>query len=80
MINLTSFISYIVTFLQGSDKQILYPLVTIKLLYLQDLGRDGAVSLSNSLSLADRHRIEHLTKNGKHSEYSDSFPFRYGKG
>ena len=44
-----------------------------------DLGRDGAVSLSNSLSLADRHRIEHLTKNGKHSEYSDSCPFRYGQ-
>ncbi|XP_063435746.1 leucine-rich repeat-containing protein 9-like [Mytilus trossulus] len=44
-----------------------------------DLGRDGAVSLSNSLSLADRHRIEHLTKNGKNSDYSDSCPFRYGQ-
>lgn len=44
-----------------------------------DLGRDGAVSLSNSLSLADRHRIEHLTKNGKNSEYNDSCSFRYGQ-
>ncbi|XP_063400283.1 uncharacterized protein LOC134684896 [Mytilus trossulus] len=44
-----------------------------------DLRRDGAVSLSNSLSLADRHRIEHLTKNGKNSDYSDSCSFRYGQ-
>ncbi|XP_021359487.1 leucine-rich repeat-containing protein 9-like isoform X3 [Mizuhopecten yessoensis] len=41
----------------------------------KDLGRDGAVPLSNSLSLADRHRIKHLTKT---SNKVDACPFRYG--
>lgn len=44
-----------------------------------EMGRDGAVALSNSLSLADRHRIEHLTKNGRKSEFTDSCPFRFGQ-
>ncbi|XP_069116713.1 leucine-rich repeat-containing protein 9-like isoform X3 [Argopecten irradians] len=42
----------------------------------KDLGRDGAVPLSNSLSLADRHRIKHLTKT---SNKVDACPFRYGQ-
>nr|XP_022332451.1 leucine-rich repeat-containing protein 9-like isoform X3 [Crassostrea virginica] len=42
------------------------------------LGKDGAVPLSNSLSLADRHRISYLTKESREKEYTDTCPFRYG--
>ncbi|XP_022332452.2 leucine-rich repeat-containing protein 9-like isoform X4 [Crassostrea virginica] len=42
------------------------------------LGKDGAVPLSNSLSLADRHRIGYLTKESREKEYTDTCPFRYG--
>lgn len=42
------------------------------------LGKDGAVPLSNSLSLADRHRISALSKESREKEYSDTCPFRYG--
>lgn len=45
----------------------------------QALGKDGAVPLSNSLSLADRHRISALTKESREKEYSDTCPFRYGR-
>ncbi|XP_062619612.1 leucine-rich repeat-containing protein 9-like isoform X3 [Saccostrea cucullata] len=43
------------------------------------LGKDGAVPLSNSLSLADRHRTSYLMKESKEKEYTDNCPFRYGQ-
>lgn len=45
----------------------------------QKLGCNGAVPLSNSLSLSDRHRINHLYKQSRDQEYGDHCPFRYGK-
>lgn len=47
-------------------------------LTLQGLSRDGAVPLSNSLSLADRHRMNYITKHNKNKENIDSCPFKYG--
>ena len=46
---------------------------------LQKLGRDGAVPLSNSLSLADRHRISHLIHKNKGKDTQEFCPFKYGK-
>ncbi|RUS71694.1 hypothetical protein EGW08_020538 [Elysia chlorotica] len=43
------------------------------------LGRDGAVPLSNSISLADRKRIAHCIKINRDKEEIDSCPFRYGQ-
>ncbi|GFN97682.1 leucine-rich repeat-containing protein 9 [Plakobranchus ocellatus] len=43
------------------------------------LGRDGAVPLSNSISLADRRRIAHCIKVNRDKEEIDSCPFRYGQ-
>ncbi|XP_071079047.1 leucine-rich repeat-containing protein 9-like [Haliotis cracherodii] len=45
----------------------------------QKLGRDGAVPLSNSLSLADRRRINCLMRQSKDKEAADSCPYRYGQ-
>ncbi|XP_056023048.1 leucine-rich repeat-containing protein 9-like isoform X3 [Ostrea edulis] len=42
------------------------------------LGRDGSIPLSNSLSLADRHRVNSLMKESKEKEHKDACPFRYG--
>ncbi|KAL8572554.1 hypothetical protein ACOMHN_040458 [Nucella lapillus] len=43
------------------------------------LGRDAAVPLSNSLSLADRHRMAFLKKQLQEHAASDSCPFRFGR-
>ncbi|KAK3093172.1 hypothetical protein FSP39_012192 [Pinctada imbricata] len=43
------------------------------------LGKEGAVPLSNSLSLADRHRIQHLNRQIRNKEMGDTCPFRYGQ-
>ncbi|KAJ8308256.1 hypothetical protein KUTeg_013130 [Tegillarca granosa] len=45
----------------------------------QGLSRDGAVPLSNSLSLADRHRINYITRHNKIKENIDSCSFKYGQ-
>ncbi|CAL1540956.1 unnamed protein product [Lymnaea stagnalis] len=42
------------------------------------LGRDGAIPLSNSISLADRRRISYCLKIKKEQDI-DSCPFRYGQ-
>ncbi|XP_052769048.1 leucine-rich repeat-containing protein 9-like isoform X3 [Mya arenaria] len=44
-----------------------------------DLSRDGAVPLSNSLSLADRHRINHLMNKNRGKEVQEFCPFKYGQ-
>ncbi|XP_052269181.1 leucine-rich repeat-containing protein 9-like isoform X5 [Dreissena polymorpha] len=43
------------------------------------LGRDGAVPLSNSLSLADRHRINHLIQKNRGKDTQELCPFKYGQ-
>ncbi|XP_005098353.1 leucine-rich repeat-containing protein 9 [Aplysia californica] len=43
------------------------------------LGRDGAVPLSNSISLADRRRIAHCIKVNRDKEDIDNCPFRFGQ-
>ena len=45
----------------------------------QKLGRDGAVPLSNSLSLADRHRMNHLVKQNNTKDVTEYCPFKYGE-
>lgn len=47
-------------------------------LFLQKLGRDGAVPLSNSLSLADRHRISSLVTKNRGKDVQELCPFKYG--
>ena len=49
------------------------------LLISQKLERDGAVPLSNSISLADRRRIAHCIKANKDKDDSDTCPFRFGE-
>ena len=46
---------------------------------LQNLGRDEAVPLANSLSLADKFRIAHTLKQAKGKEQGDACPFRHGE-
>lgn len=48
-------------------------------LTFQELGRDGAVPLSNSLSLADRHRIRQLIHKNRGKTNQEFCPFKYGK-
>ena len=43
------------------------------------MGKEAAVPLTNSISLADRFRIRHAIKQSKSKEYRDSCPFRHGK-
>lgn len=43
------------------------------------LGRDGAVPLSNSLSLADRHRISSLISKNRGKDVQEFCPFKYGQ-
>ncbi|XP_053406324.1 leucine-rich repeat-containing protein 9-like isoform X5 [Mercenaria mercenaria] len=43
------------------------------------LGRDGAVPLSNSLSLADRHRISYLMHKNRGKDIQEFCPFKYGQ-
>ena len=46
----------------------------------QQLGRDGAVPLSNSLSLCDKPRIQYLTSRAKSEPTTlDPCPFRHGQ-
>ncbi|CAG5119813.1 unnamed protein product, partial [Candidula unifasciata] len=45
--------------------------------YMQ-CGREGAVPLSNSISLADRRRIAHCIKMNRDREDLDNCPFRHG--
>ncbi|XP_078672195.1 leucine-rich repeat-containing protein 9-like isoform X1 [Branchiostoma floridae x Branchiostoma belcheri] len=45
----------------------------------QQLGRDGAIPLSNSLSLAEQHRIDFHQKVAKGRAAADSCPFRHGQ-
>ncbi|CAH1791753.1 unnamed protein product [Owenia fusiformis] len=44
----------------------------------KQLGKDGAVPLTNSLTIADQHRIEYLTKQAKNKPYQDTCPYRHG--
>ena len=48
-------------------------------LYCQQLGKEGAVPLTNSISLAERHRIKHSIKQARGKQYRDFCPFRHGK-
>lgn len=43
------------------------------------LGRDGAVPLSNSVSLSDRHRMDSLMKQRLSNPSADACPFRFGQ-
>ncbi|XP_041353285.1 leucine-rich repeat-containing protein 9-like isoform X2 [Gigantopelta aegis] len=45
----------------------------------KQLGCDGAVPQSNSLSLADRHRINYEMKKRGAKQFHDECPFRYGQ-
>ncbi|KAL3874482.1 hypothetical protein ACJMK2_037491, partial [Sinanodonta woodiana] len=45
----------------------------------RELGRDGAVPMSNSLSLSDRHRMKYAMKQSKGKDACDPCPFRYGQ-
>jgi len=44
----------------------------------QKLGRDGAVPLSNSLSLADRHRMRFLINKSRGKDAQELCPFKHG--
>jgi len=44
----------------------------------QQLGKDAAVPLSNSVRLADKSRIEYCIKQSKGKEVVDVCPFRNG--
>ncbi|XP_013396331.1 leucine-rich repeat-containing protein 9 [Lingula anatina] len=44
----------------------------------RQLGKDAAVPLTNSLSLADRLRIDHLKKAARSKPYKEPCPFRHG--
>ena len=46
---------------------------------LQQLGKEAAVPLTNSLSLADRLRMLHLIKQNHDKEFPEACPFRFGK-
>ena len=46
---------------------------------MQKLGRDGAVPLANSLSLADKIRMAQCSKQAKGKEHGDVCPFRHGE-
>ena len=46
---------------------------------LQQLGKDAAVPLSNSVHLADRWRIEYCIKQSKGKDTADPCPFRNGQ-
>ena len=48
--------------------------------FWQMLGRDAAVPLSNSLSLADRRRIAYLNKHQADDLPTDNCAFRFGEG
>ncbi|XP_077999840.1 leucine-rich repeat-containing protein 9-like isoform X2 [Glandiceps talaboti] len=45
----------------------------------KQLGRDGAVPLSNSLSLCEKPRIESMMREAKNKSLSDPCPFRHGQ-
>ena len=49
------------------------------ILVFKKLGRDGAVPLSNSLSLADRHRMNNLIKQNRTKDVNEYCPFKYGE-
>lgn len=43
------------------------------------LGREAAVPLTNSVSLADGSRMRKLLKQKRSNDYEDACPFRYGQ-
>ena len=45
---------------------------------LQQLGKDAAVPLSNSIHIADKPRIDYCIKQSKGKEVADVCPFRNG--
>jgi hypothetical protein len=47
--------------------------------FFQQLDKDGAIPLTNSLNLADKFRIEFKTKQSKGKPYADNTPYRLGQ-
>ena len=49
------------------------------LLMLQELGKDAAVPLTNSLFIADKPRISQAMRLNRSKPFTDMCPFRHGK-
>ena len=52
---------------------------TVFLLMLQELGKDAAVLLTNSLFIADKPRISQAQRLNRTKLFTDMCPFRHGK-
>ena len=46
---------------------------------LQELGKDAAVPLTNSLFIADKPRISQAMRLNRSKPFTDMCPFRHGK-
>ena len=74
-----SFVNWYIYWLVDTSKGFIVFCQSYHCSVLQMLGRDSAVPLSNSLSLADRHRMAYLKKQQGKNPSSDNCPFRFGQ-